>query len=82
MPEKVIAAVSVSTALAILFSGKNKKSSKRKNFVQRIERNYKIVDNILSMTIAKEVQKEKTNEEKFKTKLKDLKIENAEIIDL
>lgn len=81
-PEKIIAVASVSTALAILFSGKRKKKSKRKNFFQRVERNYKVIDDVFSATIARELQTKIKDEEELKTKLKDLNIETAEFIDL
>ena len=88
--EKIIATASLSTALAILFGGKNKKKKRggNKNFVQRFSRNYKVIDNLLSMTIARETAKnirrkaEQAEKEQYKTKLRDLEIEQAEFIDL
>ena len=88
--EKIIAAASLSTAIAILFGGKSKKKKRggKKNFVQRVGRNYKVIDNLLSMTIAREAandirrKAEQAEKEQYKTKLRDLEIEQAEIIDL
>ena len=88
--EKVIATVSLSMALAILFGGNKKKKRKRggKTFSQRFSRNYKVIDNILAMTIAKDTAEQVRRQtvqgqsEPFRTKLRDLEIEQADLIDL
>lgn len=82
--EKIILAGAASVALAILFDGKKKKPQKRKSFVQRVSRNYKMIDNALTKTVAKNVaakEKEKLLDEQFKTKLRHLEIEGSEPID-
>ena len=82
-PEKVIAAVSLSTALAILTSGSRKGRGGRKSrpgFIQRTVRNYKLIDKLLMLTLAKGVkenEKRILTEKEFKTKLRDLTIEDA-----
>lgn len=75
-PEKVIAAASLSAAGAILFHKKGKSLTKK------IVRNYRIIDNILSVTAAKSIAENEKNKNKFKTKLKDLDIQQAEFIDI
>ena len=81
-PEKIIACLSLSAAGTILFHKKGK------SFFKKLNKNYKVIDNVLSMTVARDVAKnekiktEKEAKEQFKTKLKDLEIENAEFIDL
>ena len=84
-PEKMIAAASVSTALAILFtSDKSKKGRggkrKKKGFVSRVMRNYSVIDRLLAMSIAKKVaenERQKALDKEFKTKLRHLEIEEA-----
>ena len=85
-PEKIIAAASLSAALAFLFgSGKNKKN---KSFARRLQRNYKTLDNILSVTIARDVKKNEERKIKeaeknsYKTKLRELEIEDSIPLDL
>ena len=81
-PEKVVACLSLSAAGAILFHKKGK------SFFGKINRNYKVIDNLLSMTCARNVAKnekikaQQELNEQYKTKLKNLEIENAEFIDL
>lgn len=86
--EKTIIAMTISVVLAIIFDGKRKKPSKRKSFTQRVSKHYKTIDNIMLMTVAKDVKK---NEQKraalkkknsYKTKLRDLEIQDAEFIEL
>ncbi len=82
--EKMILAGAASVALAILFDGKKKKPKKRKNFVQRVSKNYKLIDNALTKTVAKNVaikEKERLEAAQFRTKLRDLRIEGSEPID-
>lgn len=87
-PEKIICAATLSTVLAIIFDGKKKKPQKQKNFVQRLSKNYKVLDELLSMIFFKDLknaEKEKLEMKKkkaYKTKLRDLEIENAQYIDL
>lgn len=83
-PEKIISTVALSVTGAILFDGSEKKvknPKKHKNFIQRIKRNYKIVDTVLSKTIAKDLQKNLQNNYKSET-LKNLRIEKGEFIDI
>ena len=42
--EKAIILTTISAILAILFDGKRKKPSKRKNFIQRTTKNYKLAN--------------------------------------
>lgn len=83
-PEKTIAAISLSVALAILFDGNKKKirrPDKYKNFPKRIASNYKKIDGILKKTIAKDLYK-KSSEHYKSDFLENLKIENGEFIDI
>jgi len=85
--EKIIAAATVSVVMAILFDGKKKKSrgvkSKTQCFPKRVLKNYRVTDNILSKTVAKNVVKQTVSDsEEYKTKLRDLKIEDAIPFDL
>lgn len=77
-PEKVVTAATLSAIGAILFHKKGK------SFFKSVNKNYKIIDRALSMTVAKDIaQKEKAKaEEELKTKLKDMHIEEAEFIDI
>lgn len=85
--EKVIMTAAISAALAVLTSGsKNKK--KKKSFFSRLSKNYKNIDRLLTMTVARDIAKnerikakKKANAE-LKTKLRDLDIEDAELIDI
>lgn len=83
-PEKTIAAVSLSVALAILFDGSRKKikhPEKYKNFPKRVAANYKRIDDILKRTAAKDLYK-KTQEHYKSEVLENLTIERGEFIDL
>lgn len=83
--EKNIMAASVSTALAILTIS-NKKKKGKPNFFQRIGKYYSSIDKLLVMTVAKTVEAEETRraaEREFtEKKLRDLKIIDAEPLDL
>ncbi len=86
-PEKIIAAASLSTALAILIGGKPDKSGRGgkgkgapQGFISRVKKNYSIIDRLLVMTIAKGVadaERQKALDKEFKTKLRDLEIEGS-----
>ncbi len=83
--EKSIMAASISTALAILTIS-NKKKKGKPNFFQRIGKYYSSIDKLLVMTVAKTVEAEETRraaEREFtEKKLRDLKIIDAEPLDL
>lgn len=83
--EKNIMAASISTALAILTIS-NKKKKGKPNFFQRIGKYYSSIDKLLVMTVAKTVEAEETRraaEREFtEKKLRDLKIIDAEPLDL
>ena len=78
--EKTIIAMTISVVLAIIFDGKKKKPAKRKS--------YKTIDNIMLMTVAKDVKKKEQEraalkkKNSYKTKLRDLEIQDAEFIEL
>lgn len=86
--EKTILAMTASFVLAILFDGKKKKPSKRKSFTQRVSKHYKFIDELLLMTVARDVKKSEEEKAKlkeknsFKTKLRDLEVQDAEFIEL
>ncbi len=85
--EKIIAAATVSVVMAIIFDGKKKKNRSGKNksqsFPDRIIKNYRITDSILSKTIAKNAVKHSVSDsDEYRTKLRDLKIEDAIPFDL
>ena len=85
--EKTIIAMTISVVLAIIFDGKKKKPAKRKSFAQRVSKHYKTIDNIMLMTVAKDVKKEQERaalkkKNSYKTKLRDLEIQDAEFIEL
>ncbi|MCR5020051.1 hypothetical protein [Ruminococcus sp.] len=83
--EKNIMAASISTALAILTIS-NKKKKGKPNFFQRIGKYYSSIDKLLVMTVAKTIEAEETRraaEREFtEKKLRDLKIIDAEPLDL
>lgn len=76
--EKFVITSVLSLCLAILFDGKRKKPKKRKSFIQRFVNNFMTTDRIFSIAVTKDNVKK----QEFKTKLKDLEIENAEFIDI
>ena len=76
--EKLVITSLLSLFLAILFDGKRKKPKKRKSFIERFLHNFVVTDRIFSDVMTKN----HTKKQEFKTKLKDLEIENAEIIDI
>ena len=84
--EKTIIAMTISVVLAIIFDGK--KPAKRKNLAQRVSKHYKTIDNIMLMTVAKDVKKKEQEraalkkKNSYKTKLRDLEIQDAEFIEL
>lgn len=63
--EKTIIAMTISVVLAIIFDGKKKKSAKRKSFAQRVSKHYKTIDNIMLMTVAKDVKKKEQERAAF-----------------
>lgn len=86
--EKTILAMTASVVLAIIFDGKRKKPEKRKSFTKRVSKHYKTISDLMLMTVARDVKK---NEEmlakqkemdSYKTKLRDLEIQEAEYIEL
>ncbi len=83
-PEKITATIALSAASAIIFDQKKKKikhPKKYQNFLQRTIKNYKIIDALLTKTIAKDTSKKA--KEQFKSKsLNSLEIENGEFIDI
>ena len=85
--EKTIIAMTISVVLAIIFD-KKKKPAKRKSFAQRVSKHYKTIDNIMLMTVAKDVKKKEQEcaalkkKNSYKTKLRDLEIQDAEFIEL
>ena len=76
--EKTIIAMAISVVLAIIFDGKKKKPAKH----------YKTIDSIMLMTVAKDVKKKEQEraalkkKNSYKTKLRDLEIQDAEFIEL
>ena len=80
--EKTIIAMTISVVLAIIFDGKKKKPA------QRVSKHYKTIDNIMLMTVAKDVKKKEQEraalkkKNSYKTKLRDLEIQDAEFIEL
>lgn len=87
--DKTIIAMTISVVLAIIFDGKKKKPAKRKSFAQRVSKHYKTIDNIMLMTVvAKDVKKKEQEraalkkKNSYKTKLRDLEIQDAEFIEL
>lgn len=86
-PEKIIAAATLSVAMAIIFDGKKKKNRGGKrnpqSFPKRVMKNYRIADNLLCKTVAKNTEKKSVSDNKeFHTKLRDLEIEDAIPFDL
>ena len=82
-PEKAIMTTALSVAGAILLDEKKKKiknPDKYHNFFQRTKRNYKIADNLLKKTLAKDLYKK--TEVYDSDVLNNLKIENGEFINL
>mgnify|MGYP007134884492 CR=1 FL=1 len=83
--EKTIIAMTISV---VIFDGKKKKPAKRKSFAQRVSKHYKTIDNIMLMTVAKDVKKKEQEraalkkKNSYKTKLRDLEIQDAEFIEL
>lgn len=67
--EKTIIAMTISVVLAIIFDGKKKKPAKRKSFAQRVSKHYKTIDNIMLMTVAKDVKKKSRNVRLLKRKI-------------
>ena len=65
--EKTIILVTLSAILAIFFDGKKKKPAKRKNFVQRTAKNYKIAGDSLNAYSAH--RKKKQAEKEYGVKL-------------
>ena len=69
-------------------NSKKKKPAKRKSFAQRVSKHYKTIDNIMLMTVAKDVKKKEQEraalkkKNSYKTKLRDLEIQDAEFIEL
>lgn len=73
--EKTIILITLSAILAIFFDGKRKKPSKRKNFVQRTAKNYKLAGDGLNAYSAH--RKKKQIEKEYGVKL-----EKSEPIDI
>ena len=73
--EKTIILLAVSAILAIFFDGKRKKPEKRKNFIQRANRNYKLAND--SVTAYSAHRKKKQIEKEL-----GLKIEKSQPIDI
>lgn len=84
--EKTIIVTALSAILAIVFDQKKKKPEKRKNFIQRTQKHYKLVDKFITKTIAKEVAaneaKRRENEGIKSAKLRKLSIEPSIPFDL
>lgn len=73
--EKTIILVAISAILAIFFDGKRKKPAKRKNFIQRTKRNYKLAgDGLTAYSFHK---KKKQVEQEL-----GIKLERSEPIDI
>lgn len=74
--------------LPLFLTAKKKKPAKRKSFAQRVSKHYKTIDNIMLMTVAKDVKKKEQEraalkkKNSYKTKLRDLEIQDAEFIEL
>ena len=72
----------------LILGWKKKKPAKRKSFAQRVSKHYKTIDNIMLMTVAKDVKKKEQEraalkkKNSYKTKLRDLEIQDAEFIEL
>lgn len=90
-PEKIIAAASISVALAILFDGKSKnkkRGGKENGFVKRTMKNYRIADRLLAMTVAKNIANDSDKlaeilaKSEYKTKLGNMEIEDSIPFDL
>lgn len=88
--EQKIIALTASAVLAIVFDGKKKKPEKRKSFLVRMDNHYNTINDLLAMSCARKLKKdtkEKLRQEnrcngELKSKLKDLEITKADIIDL
>ncbi len=86
--EKTIIAMTASVVLAIIFDGKRKKPEKRKSFTKRVSKHYKTINDLMLMTVARDVKKNEEMRAKqkeknsYKTKLRDLEIQDAEYIEL
>ena len=84
-PEKTIAAVSLSTALAILTIPSRKKKGKP-NFFQRVNKYYSAIDKLLCKTVAKDAAEEEkrrlAKQEFSHKKMRDMEIIDAIPIDL
>lgn len=74
--------------MPLFLTAKKKKPAKRKSFAQRVSKHYKTIDNIMLMTVAKDVKKKEQEraalkkKNSYKTKLRDLEIQDAEFIEL
>lgn len=74
--------------MPLFLTAKRKKPAKRKSFAQRVSKHYKTIDNIMLMTVAKDVKKKEQEraalkkKNSYKTKLRDLEIQDAEFIEL
>lgn len=61
--EKTIILATISAIIAILFDGKKKKPSKRKSFIQRTKKNYKIANDGLTAYSAHRKKKQVAEEQ-------------------
>ena len=73
--EMTIIMLAISAIIAIFFDGKNKKPAKRKNFIQRTKRNYKLAGD--SVTAYSTHRKKKQLEKEL-----GLQLEKSEPIDI
>ena len=86
--EKTILAMTASVVLAIIFDGKRKKPEKRKSFTKRVTKHYKAINDLMLITVARDVKKneemlaKQKEKNSYKTKLRDLEIQEAEFIEL
>lgn len=73
--QKFVILTTVAAILAIVFDGKKKKPSKRKNFIQRTAKNYKFANSSLTAYSAHRKKKQIESEQ-------GIKIHKAEPIDI
>ena len=67
--QKTIIAMTISVVLAIIFDGKKKSLQSAKSFAQRVSKHYKTIDNIMLMTVAKDVKKKEQERAALKRKI-------------
>lgn len=80
-PEKGVVAATIACILSIIFSESRKKqrgSKKYRSFPKRFVKYYKLADDLLSRTVAKDIKNTQFKDKKLEA----LTIENGEFIDI